>query len=262
MINKMKQYLENFLKFKSLLYELAARDVKIKYRKSVLGILWTVLNPLLMMIIMSIVFQNLFKFDVENYPIYILTGNVIFNFYSESTSGSLTAIIGNSSLIKKVYIPKYLFVISRVISSLINLLSSFCALIIVMLFSRFELTYSIGLVIIPLFYLTVFSLGVGLFLSAITVKFRDVMHLYSVFLTALMYLTPVIYPLESLPGLVYKVVRLNPLTWILEMFRDVVMYNSLPSSAGIIVCSITAIIAMVVGLVTFYKQQDTFILNI
>ena len=116
----MKQYINNFLKYRSLLYELAARDVKIKYRKSVLGIFWSILNPLLMMTIMSIVFSNLFKFDVENYPVYILSGQVIFNFFNEATSGCLTAILGNSALIKKVYIPKYLFVLSRITSSLIN----------------------------------------------------------------------------------------------------------------------------------------------
>ena len=112
----MKRYIENFKKFQPLLYELVARDVKIKYRKSVLGVLWTLLNPLMMMIILSIVFSNLMKFDVQNYSLYLLCGQILFNFYNEATSGAMTSIFGNAPLIKKVYIPKYLFVVSRIAS--------------------------------------------------------------------------------------------------------------------------------------------------
>lgn len=258
----MKKHISNFKKFQPLLYELVARDVKIKYRKSVLGVLWTLLNPLLMMIILSIVFSNLFRFDVENYSLYLLAGQIIFNFYNESTSGSMTSILGNASLIKKVYIPKYLFVVSRISSSVINIMSSFCALIIVMLFTRAELHFTMFLAIIPLLYLFIFSLGIGLILAALTVKFRDVLHLYAVFLTALMYLTPVIYPMSMLPGWVHAIVSINPLTGILTMFRNVVIYNTLPTMAEWIGSGVTVLLALALGLFVFYKQQDDFILNL
>lgn len=258
----MRQYIDNFLKFRCLLYELVSRDVKIKYRKSVLGILWTVLNPLLMMIILSIVFSSLFRFDVENYPVYILSGQVVFNFFNEATSGCMTAILGNAALIKKVYIPKYLFVLSRIASSLINLLSSLCALIIVMIFTRSELYFTTFLVIIPLIFLSVFSLGVGLILAAATVRFRDVMHFYGIFTTALMYLTPVIYPIENLPPLVYRIVRINPLTSMLIMFRNAIMYDLPPGVLNTAVSAVASAAALGIGLYIFYKQQDTFILNI
>ena len=128
MVSNLKQYIP-------LLSELVTRDIKTKYRRSVLGVLWTLLNPLLMMIILSIVFSQLFgRFAIENYPIYLLSGQVIFNFFSESTSMSMTSVINNAPLLKKVYIPKYVFVLSRVISSSINLAASFAALIVVMLF--------------------------------------------------------------------------------------------------------------------------------
>lgn len=255
-------YIDNFKRFQPLLYELVARDVKIKYRKSVLGVLWTLLNPLLMMVILSIVFSNLFRFDVENYPLYLLSGQILFTFYNEATSGAMTAILGNASLIKKVYIPKYLFVLSRIASSSINILSSFCALILVMLFTRQELHFTIFLVIIPLVYLIIFSSGVGLILASITVKFRDVMHLYSVFLTALMYLTPVIYPINMLPGWVRMIVNLNPLTGILDIFRDVTIYNTVPSGVEFLVSFVVVFVTLVLGLWVFYKQQDDFILNL
>ena len=181
----MNSYIQNFKKFKPLLGELVARDVKIKYRRSVLGVLWTLLNPLCMMIILSLVFSNIFKFDVENYSLYILSGQVVFNFFSGATTDAMSSIISNGPLIKKVYVPKYLFVLSRIISSFINLLASFTALLLVMIATRAELHWKVVLVVIPLILLVVFSLGVGLVLAAITVKFRDVMHLYSVFTTAL-----------------------------------------------------------------------------
>ena len=258
----MSTYIQNFKKFQPLLSELIARDIKIKYRKSVLGVLWTLLNPLFMMIILSIVFMNLFRFDVEYFPVYLLSGQLIFNFYSESTNTSMSAIMDNGPLIKKIYVPKYLFVLSRVSSSTINLLASFTALICVMLAMRIELHYMVLLAPIPLFFLIVFSLGVGLILSAITVKFRDVMHLYSVFVTALMYLTPVIYPMSILPEWLEPIVRLNPITNILQMFRNVMLYNTLPDLMSIAMAIVECAVMLSLGLYVFYKNQDEFILNI
>lgn len=258
----MSIYIQNFKKFRPLLGELIARDIKTKYRKSVLGVLWTLLNPLFMMIILSVVFSNLFKFDVEYFPVYLLSGQLIFNFYSEATTASMSAIMDNGSLLKKIYVPKYLFVLSRVFSSTINLLASFTALILVMLAMRVELHYTVLLVSIPLIFIVLFSLGVGLILSAITVKFRDIMHLYSVFVTALMYLTPVIYPMSILPAWLKPIVNLNPITNILLMFRDVMLDYTIFDAKSIIIAVIEAGLALVIGLRVFYKAQDEFILNI
>lgn len=258
----MNTYIENFKKFRPLLSELITRDIKNKYRKSILGVFWTILNPLFMMIVLSVVFSNLFKFDIEYFPVYLLSGQLIFNFFSESTTNAMGAIIANGPLIKKIYVPKYVFVLSRVFSSSINLLASFTALIFVMLAMRVELHYTILLVPIPLFFVIGFSLGVGLLLAALTVKFRDIMHLYSVFVTALMYLTPVIYPMSILPEWLEKVVLLNPLTNILIMFRDVMMNNTLPSITSVVIALAEVVIVMVLGLYVFYKRQDTFILDI
>lgn len=260
----MDQYIKNFQKFKPLLFELVTRDVKIKYRKSVLGVFWTLLNPLLMMLVLSLVFSNMFRFGVENYPVYILSGQVIFNFYSESTSSAMSSILNNAQLIKKIYIPKYLFTLARIASSVINIMASFSALILVMVFMRIELHYTVFLGIIPILCLIVFSTGVGLILATITVKFRDIMHLYSVFLTALTYLCPVIYPMTFLEGspFVYKIVSLNPLTIIMNMFRDCVIYGIVPSITSFVAAIGVSVIMLIVGLFVFYKNQDKFILNL
>ena len=215
-----------------------------------------------MMIILSVVFSNLFKFDVENYSLYILSGQVVFNFFSGATTDAMSAIFGNASLIKKVYVPKYLFVVSRVFSSFINLLASFTALLLVMIATRAELHWTVLLVPIPMLLLVVFSLGVGLVLSAITVKFRDIMHLYTVFTTALLYLTPVIYPMSILPSWLYKIVMLNPLTNILMMFRDVMINNMVFSIGQLIVAVVETVVFLIIGFYVFYRNQDQFILNI
>ncbi|BCZ26286.1 ABC transporter [Claveliimonas bilis] len=258
----MSTYIQNFQKFRPLLSELIARDIKTKYRKSILGVLWTILNPLFMMIVLSVVFSNLFKFDIEYFPVYLLSGQLIFNFFSESTTNAMSAIIANGPLIKKIYVPKYMFVISRIFSSSINLLASFTALIFVMLAMRVDLHYTVLLVPIPLIFIIFFSLGIGLILSAIAVKFRDIVHLYSVFVTALMYLTPVIYPMSILPEWLEKIVLINPITNILIMFRDVMMNNTVPNITSIVIAIVETAIALACGLYVFYKSQDTFILNI
>ncbi len=258
----MSKYINNFLKFQPLLSELVARDIKIKYRRSVLGVLWTLLNPLFMMIILSIVFSNIFKFEVENFPLYVLSGQVIFNFFNDATTNSMTSIISSASLIKKVYVPKYLFVLSRVVSSFINLMAAFTALLLVMVATRIELHWTAFLAFIPLFMVVGFSLGVGLILAALTVKFRDIMHLYSVFTTGLMYLTPIIYPMNILPERIKQVVMLNPLTNYLIMFRNLMLDNTLPSWSSILVGIAEMVIVLILGVYVFYKKQDEFILNI
>lgn len=258
----MGKYIQNFMKFRPLLNELVARDIKIKYRRSVLGVLWTLLNPLCMMIILSVVFSSIFKFDIENFPLYVLSGQVIFNFFNDSTSTAMTSIVQNAPLIKKVYVPKYLFVLSRIFSSFINLLAAFSALILVMVATRVELHWTVILSVVPLLFLVMFSLGVGLLLSALTVKFRDIMHLYSVFTTALMYLMPVIYPISMLPSTIKKIVLLNPLTNILQMFRSVMLNGIVFSPSSVLIGIVEASVMLALGLYVFYKNQDEFILNI
>ncbi|MBS4762060.1 ABC transporter permease [Carnobacteriaceae bacterium zg-ZUI252] len=258
----MKESIEIFKRYTPLLIELVMRDVKLRYRKSVLGVFWTLLNPLMMMVVLSVVFSHLFRFNIENYPLYILSGQLIFNFFSESTSLAMSSIYSNAALIKKIYIPKYLFTLSKIISSLINILSSFSALIIVMIVTRAELHATIILAIIPIVLLTIFSLGVGLMLASLVVKFRDIIHLYSVILTVLMYMMPVIYNVSILPSVISRIVLFNPLTQILIFFRDVTIYGQMPTLFTLAYSTVAAFVMLALGLRVFYKIQDTFILYI
>ena len=258
----MSTYIHNFLLYKDLLKELVRRDVKTKYRRSVLGILWSVLNPLGMMIIMSIVFSHVFRANIENFPVYLMCGQLIFNFFNEASTIAMSAILGNASLIKKVYVPKYLFPVSKVCSCFVNLVTSFIALVIVIIATGTPLSWTVVLVILPVLYVFLFSLGMGLLLSALVVTFRDLQHLYGVLITAWLYLTPIFYPIDMLPDWVKHIVHMNPIANIIEMFRDVVMYGVIPSAMLQVKCLGACAIVMVLGLWVFYKQQDTFILKV
>lgn len=251
-----------FKKYQPLLKELVKRDIKIRYRHSFLGMIWTILNPLLMMIVMSIIFSQLFKNSIENYPVYVMIGNVVFNCFSESTSRGLNAIIWNSSLIKKVYIPKYLFPLATVSSCLINFGFSFIALLLVMFFTNANFHITLVTAWVPLLYLILFSLGISFALSAINVFFRDIEHLYSVFLTVWMYLSAIFYSTDILPEAIQKVVYYNPLYQYITFFRQVIMNGVFPDMEINYLCFMYSIIALLFGTAVFYKLQDKFILHI
>lgn len=256
------RYFHNFWNYRYLLIELVRRDIKTKYRRSVLGILWSVLNPLGMMAVMTVVFSNIFRGGIENFPVYLMCGQVIYNFFSEASNMAMTSILDNAPLIKKVYVPKYLFPISRICSSFVNLLTSFIALTIVVLATRTQLYWTIGLIIFPIIYIFLFSLGIGLILAALVISFRDMMHLYGVILTAWMYVTPIFYSVDMLPEKLQVIFAFNPLASIVEMLREVLMYGMVPSGMLHIQCIIPVVIVVGIGLVTFLKSQDSFILKI
>lgn len=255
-----KEKIEGFKKFLPLLRELVVRDIKVRYRHSALGMVWTVLNPLLMMVVITIVFSTLFKQDIPNFPIYYLSGSLIFSFNSESTTTALNSIISNASLIKKVYIPKYLFPLSNVLSGLVNLGFSLIAMFIVMLITGAPFHATLLLLPIPIFYTFLFATGLGILLSAVTVYFRDIAHFYSVFILAWTYFTPVFYPVDILPESAIKLMQCNPMYHFVTYMRDLVLYGTFPTMQENILCLGMGIGMIVLGLFVFYKKQDNFVL--
>ena len=187
----LKGIIENGKKYKNLLFELVVRDIKIRYRRSVLGLLWTIVHPVLMMIVMTIVFSNLFRFEIENFPIYFFTANIMFTFFVESTTNGLYSVLDGSSLIKKVYIPKYMFPLSKVMSGIVNMFFSFIAMLIIMVITKVSFKETMWLTPIAVFYIALFSTGISLILSTLMVFFRDIAQLYSVITLAWNYLTPI-----------------------------------------------------------------------
>lgn len=261
-IELLKQKIKVFLKYKTLLNELVVRDIKVRYRKSVLGLLWTVLNPLLMMCVITVVFSTLFRQNIPNFPIYYLAGSLIFSFNSEATSNGLYSIIGSASLIKKVYIPKYLFPISKVLSALVNLGFSLVAMFVVMIVTGAPFHATLLLMPLPIFYVFLFTSGLSLLLAAATVYFRDIAHFWGVFVLAWTYFTPIFYPVTILPSFAMKIMQLNPMCHYVTYMRDVVLYGTFPGMKENLICFLIGAVTLLIGLWVFYRKQDRFVLYV
>ena len=258
----MLRNIRTLYQYKYLIYVLVLRDIKKKYRRSILGVLWSMLNPLLMMVITAMVFSTLFRFDVPNYILYLLIGQVMFTFFSEATNFAMGSILENASLIKKVYVPKYLFPLARVLSSCVNLLFTLPAVLLMMIYTGVLPTWRLLSLLVPILLLLVFCLGIGLLLSACVVYFRDMFYLYSVLLTALSYATPIFYPEKIIPPEYTGLLTYNPLTYFLHAFREVVYLGGLPQMETLAPCLLMAGAALVIGILVFRRAQHHFILYV
>ena len=256
--------IQGFIKYKDLMGQLISRDLKLKYRRSVLGYLWSILNPLFIMVIMAIVFSHMFhQKNIPNYPVYLMSGQVLFNFMNISTHQALGAITGNAALLKKTYLQKYVFTVSKITSGLIDCIFSFGALLIVMLFTKGHFSWYLLLFPIVVAQLYVFNIGLGMLLSAANVFFRDIQYIYNAITTAWMYLTPMFYPVEYLPDkLHWLVVHLNPMYAYVTQLRCLTLYGVFPDPHMVLYGCIDAFLMLLFGTWIFTKGQDQFILYI
>ena len=215
---------QGWMGYRDLLIELVTKDVKLKYRRSFLGYLWSILNPLMIMLVMVIVFSSIFRFDIDHYPVYLIIGQTIYNYVNNATVHAIYSVTDNGALLKKVYVPKYIFPLSKVTSDLVDFLFSLGAMVLVMLITGTQ--FSVYLILLPYvaIQIYVFSLGMGMFLAQASVFFRDIRYIYNVFLTAWMYATPIFYPVTMLPDKIrWIVTHLNPLYYYIEQFRVIVL---------------------------------------
>lgn len=248
-----------------ILKAMVGKNFKAQYRNSVLGALWTVLNPLLNMIVLSLVFSRLFgsKAGVGIYPIYLFCGNLIFNMMRQITSQSLTSMVSNSGLIKKVKISYSVFPMSNMFTALVNFGVSFIALIIIMLIVKQTFYWTIVLTITIVPAVLLFSLGIGFVLASLYVFFRDVQHLYNVFLTLWMYLTPLFYTPSSLNSVkIAKVIAINPMTKFVTAFRNIIQWGTIPSGCDYLICYAWASAMLIIGYCVYRFSRKKFILYI
>ena len=257
--NRSNEFQHNMFVLRSLV----SKDFKLKYRRSVLGILWSLLNPLLMMIVMAAVFSYMFRFQIEHFPVYLILGTIIFDFMSRSTTGAMSSILDSQSLIKKIRIEKIVFPLEKVVFELVNLGLAMVAALLVMLFFRvapsLHALWGLPLLVVAL---TVFCTGLSLLISALSVFFRDVMHLWGVLMTAWTYATPLFYPYEMLPDWMQLVMQFNPMYHYILFFRDIMMWNVNPGLLETGICLGMAIITFLVGFIVFRKTESKFILYI
>lgn len=245
-----------------ILRSLVSKDFKLKYRRSALGVLWSVLNPLLMMIVLTAVFSTVFRFQIENFALYLILGQTLFGLMSDATSGAMSSIIDSSSLIKKIRINKILFPLEKVAFALVNFVISLIAVVAVMIF--FQVVPTLNLLFLPLLllYVFAFSLGLGLLIAALSVFFRDVMHLWSVVLTAWTYATPLFYPIEILPDFLAPLMQFNPMYHYVTYFREIALWGMTPSLEQNLICIGFAAAALILGYVVFRVKEKKFILYV
>lgn len=250
----------NLNKYSFLLKQLVSRDFKTRYKRSILGVLWSFLHPLLTMTVQYLVFSTLFKSTTEHYAVYLMCGGILFSFFSESVGLGLMSILVNAPLITKVYVPKYIYPVSRVLSSSVNALISMIPLCIIVAISGIRFTKSMLLIPMVLAFTTVFCIGMSLILSSAMVFFRDTQFLWGVISQLWMYLTPIFYTDAIIPARFLRYYHMNPMYQFIYFLRQITIYQTVPSPYTFIYCSLCALIPLLIGLIVFKNTQDKFVL--
>ena len=234
------------------------RDITIRYKRSMLGFFWTMLHPLLLALILMMVFSSVFRFAVPRYELYVLAALLPWNFFQQTTVGSMASLAWNGSLMKRVRVPKSIFTLSTVVAGVVNLGLAYVPLILIMLLRGAPIRPAIAFLPVSLLILAAFTYGISLMLSALAVYFVDVREMYNVALTALMYFTPVIYPIEVVPEQYRRFFALNPLLYFIEIVRAPVHGGTLPSAHALTVATTCAVVALVVGWTVFRRLSRGF----
>lgn len=247
-------------KYRFLIRQLVARDFKIKYKRSVLGVFWSFLNPLMTMMVQYYVFSTIFKNDIPHFAAYLIIGTVMFNFFSEACGMTLTSILGNASLITKVYMPKYIYPLTRTLSSAVNLSISLLPALIVCLATGVQFQKSAILALYFFAALIVFSLGLGMLLSTSMVFFRDTQFLWNILNMMWMYATPIFYPETILPDNLKFVLQINPLYYFLKSIRMCILDGVSPEPVVYFQCIMIALGMLLIGAFVFYREQNKFVL--
>jgi len=251
-----------YSRYTFLIKQLVSRDFKTKYKRSALGMAWSFVNPLLTMTVQYVVFSTLFKSDIPNYPVYLLTGIVFFSFFNEALTLGMTSITGNAALIKKVYMPKYIYPVSRVLSSLINFAFALMPLFLVVIFTGTPFQPAMLLLIFDIVCLLAFVTGMTLLLTTAMTFFQDTQFLWSVVSMMWQYVTPVFYPESIIPAKFLPIYRLNPMYQFITFARTCIIDGVSPGPSAYLRCILTAGIVLLLGVGVFRKQQNKFVLYV
>lgn len=242
-----------------LFEELVKRDFKQKYKRTVLGMGWSLLSPLLQLFVMSIVFKQFFGSGIEHYTIYLFCGNLVYSYFKESTNGGMNSLMSNSQIFSKVNVPKYLFLLSKNVSSLINFGLTLCIFFLFALIDGVEFGLHFFALIYPICCLVVFNIGVGLILSALFVFFRDISYLYDIFTLLLMYMSAIFYNVDTMEPWFQTLIMCNPIYCYIKYFRIVVLDGSIPSLAFHVLCLFYAVVVLAIGAGVYKKYNHKFL---
>jgi ABC-type polysaccharide/polyol phosphate export permease len=244
---------------RELIWALALKELVVRYKRSALGFLWSLLNPLLTMIILAIVFSTVMQIGIKSYSVFLLSTLVPWTFFAQALAYAVESIVGNGELLKKIYVGKSVFPVAAVLSNVINFLLSLIPLALVLLVLRFPFHWTWIYLPIPLLALVLFTLGCGFACAAANVFFRDVSHIIQIVLSAWFYVSPIIYPLDFIPKRFHVLFRLNPLLYILNGFRMAIYYGQLPTLMNVAMSLACGVGALVVGYLLFRRHQDTYV---
>ena len=248
--------MRNLIRYRDLVWTLVARDLKVRYRRSTIGFLWTMLQPLLTMLVLTAVFSTLFRFDTPNYSVYALAGIMFWNFFSQSITASMNSLKGNAPLLTKLPVPKAVFPIATVIAGVVNLLLAMVPLFAILLITGHRIGPSVLFLPVSILVAALFTLGAGLLLSPLAVFFHDTIEMIGVILTILMYLTPIFYPMAIVPPHYIWAVRFNPVRSVLEVFRDPIYHSKIPPVTHLSVALTVTALALALGAYVFRKSSD------
>ena len=243
-------------RYRDLLVQLVGRDLKIRYRRSVLGVIWTMLNPLLMMIVLTLVFSHLFRFQVANYPVYLLSATIMWMFISQSTTAAMSQLQWGSSLFSKIYVPRTIFALSAVGTQLVNFAIATVPLLAVTVILGVPLTPALVWLPIPMALAAIFAVGVGLLISSVALVFRDILEMYQIFLTAWYFLTPVMYPRSIVPDEYQAVIALNPIASLVDAFRQPIYAGIAPTAETLLTATAWSLALAVAGWIVFSARAD------
>jgi ABC-2 type transport system permease protein len=246
------------VKYRDLIFQFVSRAIKTRYKRSLLGVFWTMLNPLLTMIVLTLVFSSLFKFSVKNYPVYVLSGLVMWSFFSSTTSSAMGEMIWSGSLLSRIYVPKSVFAVSAIGTGLVNLVISLLPLFAISLVIGLRIHLTVLVMPFAVLILMTFALGIGLLLATAAVYFADMLPVYEVILTIWMYATPIIYPIDVVPDNLVWVLKLNPLLYMVDIFRQPLFDGIIPPLHKWLIALVSALVALVLGGLVFTSKSSEY----
>lgn len=250
--------LQALIKYKDLIIQFVTRAIKTRYKRSLLGVVWTMLNPLLTMIILTFVFSNVFRITIVNYPIYVLSGLVVWGFYANTTSSAMGDMVWSGNLLSRIYVPKSVFAVSATGTGLVNLVISLAPLFIIAIVLGVEIHSTIWVMPFAILLLVIFALGMGLILSTAGVFFADMLPVYEVLLAMWMYSTPIIYPIEIVPENLVWVLKINPMYYLLELFRTPLIYGIIPEFNTWLIAACCSFFAFIIGGIIFTSKSHEY----
>lgn len=245
-------------RYRFLVRNLIARDLKVRYKRSTLGFIWVMLNPLLTMVVLAVVFSKVVGVNVEHYAVFLLSGLLIWNAYAQGTTAAMSSLSGNGQVLRKLYVPPSAFVVSAIGSALVNFLYALVPLALVAAAEQVWPTLTWTIMIVPTILVTIFSLGVGFIVGAMYVFFHDTFEIYQVLVQAYYFLTPIMYPVSTLPEPIRSLERFNPMYLYVDMFQNAMLKNTLPSTQELVLGIVTAVVALIAGWAIFIRVEDKF----